>query len=1682
MKPQVVLILISIATATNQFSPPQENRDIGFCSVYKTVLPRGDMVAVQRYSLSCLDLSTFKSANILLYEKWTANLSEFGKLKACKSRALSVLYVDDTTALEIVHGLHIEQALVSPPTGDFDGLRWRSWATWRSRHSRPVAAELMRSLSLYARHVVHVAIAISGDGVRQFVESIGRSKGDVSINCGSNGASAARNGRQWLGDVRSKLSSSLQINGKSTTSIVTNKLALDDPIPHKTARISRSQFSYAIQVDPGQKIIRLHFNPSPYKGFIELKDFFTVQSGHFTFLRNFSASFTANALGVNTFAKEFCVNIKQNQQLTITFTPETRQSLDTYAFINGIEILVVPAALSYFDGGDIGLQAVGEKSTVYVDNNTALEMIQRINIKHDPVLSNGNSDTMFPKWATQDVDKKKSSTWNIPVEVGFRYLVRLHFSELGLKIAGTGELIFKVLINDMIAQTNSDILTASDGNYFLLFRDYILMMPGLKTDGKRDISISIFSHDELRDGQGVLAGFEIVKLSNHDNSLASPNPVPPPRDSPSKSISFLLSVLGHLNATSTIALTIISMINIIVYKLRAIWEGSSTGEEIRPSDRAQRLFPQFSLGEMQLATRNFNEGLVVGKGGFGKVYKGLIRGKDVAIKRLKSNSNQGAREFLTEIETLSELQHINLVSLIGYCKESREMILVYEYMPNGTLADHLYKIARRNRSFSSLTWMQRLSICIEAGRGLDYLHTGHRIIHRDVKASNILLDENFVAKVSDFGLAKREDRSRLQSHVSTKVKGTLGYFDPYYMTTKRLTKKSDTYAFGVVLFEVLCGRPAIDSWVLEEERVLIMWVRDKISKAEVEEIVDLSLRQEILPDSLKTFVEVAEKCLHDEPKNRPTMSQVVQQLEFALEQQVNRILALPNQIAPVASNGSLSNEDIIALSESAERSRRAASAYTQSDILSPTKVTNLNYSPIDSSKEFRKPKKCNLLQFLACCAFWCRRRAKPPVRKEFSLAPGLHEADTNLLKIDQTKVAAAANQYFDLCRKFSLHEIEKATDGFNVNYVISRDGFGNVYKGQIDDGATTVAIKRFKSSSNQGANEFENEIQILSRLKHRHLVSLIGYCDEKGEMIIVFTCTVNGTLRNHLHNSRYSPLTWKQRLEICLGAAKGLDYLHTGAEHVIIHRDVKTNNILLDEKLVAKMYNFGLSKGNFDSDWDQTHFSSGIKGTFGYLDPEYYNTGRLTIKSDVYSFGVVLFEVLCGRPAVVPNLPRDKASLILWGTSCFRKGKVDKIIDSNLKGQIAPECLNKFVETAVACLSKSGNDRPTMRDVIGSLEFVMNLQNAANIDDAKVAANQSLDLCRYFSLHEIIKATDGFNVNYVISSDGFGNVYKGLIDDGATTVAIKKLAPSSNQGAKELATEIEMLSRLRHHHLVSLIGYCHGIEEMIIVYDYMARGSLRQHLYNSGNPPLTWNQRLKICLGAAKGLDYLHTGTEHVIIHRDVNTTNILLDEKWVAKMYDFGLSKGLCGSESDQTHVSTQVKGTFGYLDPDYFRTLQVTVKSDVYSFGVVLFEVLCARPVIIPSLPRKQVNLSEWGISCFRRGKLEKVIDSNLQGQIEPGCLNKFVETAVACLSNRGIDRPTMREVIGSLESAMQLQEAAGLDEAPTLPWMAATTSCVDLKESKYEPGLESRRTQKAKLLPLSSAKQSDDSFSFS
>ncbi|KAG5564870.1 hypothetical protein RHGRI_000910 [Rhododendron griersonianum] len=606
---------------------------------------------------------------------------------------------------------------------------------------------------------------------------------------------------------------------------------------------------------------------------------------------------------------------------------------------------------------------------------------------------------------------------------------------------------------------------------------------------------------------------------------------------------------------------------------------------------------------------------------------------------------------------------------------------------------------------------------------------------------------------------------------------------------------------------------------------------------------------------------------------------------------------------------------------------------------------------------------------------------------------GATSTDSICSKSWENAIDGGVDQLEESCRFFPLSTILKATNDFDDALVVGTGGFGKVYKAIIDDG-TVVAIKRLNAESNQGAEEFWTEVKLLSKLRHAHLVSLVGYCDEHQEMILVYEYMVNGTLASHLYKSSRdesgSPLKWARRLNICLGAARGLDYLHTGTKKPIIHRDVKTTNILLDENWVAKVSDLGICK--LITSQTTTHVSTKVKATRGYWDPHYIYTNQVTRKSDVYAFGVVLLEVLCGRPPLDHRLEEEQISLILWVKDHIENRKLDRIIDPSLNGELTPQSLKYFSKLANNCLHTKPRERHTMSEVVELLQNALALHErkgrswgtitkafqgiklgamgmnrwwregngngSNNFNKSLLKEYGNVDVFTYKEMRLAIKRDEKLGMG------GFGAMYKGVIDESVrtgyktTNVAIKEFSPESVPVVKEWLAEVRCLGQFNHPNLVKLIGYCCEDKHRLIVYEYMASGSLEEHLFQSAT--LTWSRRMKIALDAARGLAFLHLA-ERPIIHRDFRPSNVLLDADFNAKLSDFGLARD--GPMGDQTHVSTsQVMGTMGYLAPEYAITGQLTTRSDVYGFGVVLLEMLVGRKAWDLRLPEEEMNLVWW------------------------------------------------------------------------------------------------------------------------
>ncbi|GMY39332.1 receptor-like protein kinase FERONIA [Fagus crenata] len=802
---------------------------------------------------------------------------------------------------------------------------------------------------------------------------------NIKLDCG-NDRNSSGDGRKWAAD-NFKFFPREEDNLKSNISEPPEG-GIVMKAPYTTARVSYSQFTYVFPVTHGPKFVRLFFHPASYSRFERSTDFFTVKAGSFTLLRNFSASINlVDSLHKTELVKEFCINVEENQKLNLTFIPLSTSSGMFYAFINGIEIVSMPEHLYYSpedyipegksqNDKEAPLYVGHSPPQFYINYNMALEMVFRLNVGGGlisptddiglfrewssdvnyflsggvvphyssviPIFSKVHNytapDAVYRSARSMGINKTWNSqsnmTWGLPVDLGFNYLVRLHFCEIDPNIKYPTERRFIIDIDYQFAEEEADVLLWTENPNTPYYKDYVVSIRnnGVDEDNKHNLSIDLHPRLDGKEGgfiDAILNGVEVFKLSDKTGNLAGPVMVP----------SLPASIANESRTKKTIFVAIGSVVGFLViltsvcfmvlwkrsktkrygyyYPLSKCWfwrdpyKGKST--RTKASSLPEELCRHFSLDEIKTATNNFHEELIIGRGGFGNVYKGLIDkgltddGTTVAIKRLNPESRQGAKEFRTEIEMLSQLRHVHLVSLIGYCNDEGEMILVYEYMTNGTLSDHL-----DNTNDNPLTWKQRLEICIGAARGLHYLHTCQKnpIIHRDVKTTNILLEDKWVSKVSDFGLSKM---GLDQTPVSTIVKGTLGYLDPDYARRQQLTEKSDVYSFGVVMLEVLCGRKALNPKLEQEQWHLANWARKCIEKGTINQIIDPYLKGKIARECFKVYVEVAESCVRDQGTQRPTMNDVMEKLEFALDLQQNADAA-QHKINP---SGEITYQDVL---------------------------------------------------------------------------------------------------------------------------------------------------------------------------------------------------------------------------------------------------------------------------------------------------------------------------------------------------------------------------------------------------------------------------------------------------------------------------------------------------------------------------------------------------------------------------------------------------------------------------------------------------------------------------------------------------------------------------------------------------------------------------------------------------
>ncbi|XP_064981170.1 L-type lectin-domain containing receptor kinase SIT2-like [Musa acuminata AAA Group] len=937
---------------------------------------------------------------------------------------------------------------------------------------------------------------------------------------------------------------------------------------------------------------------------------------------------------------------------------------------------------------------------------------------------------------------------------------------------------------------------------------------------------------------------------------------------------------------------------------------------------------RFSYRDLFIATKGFKDKELLGIGGFGKVYKGVLQTSksEIAVKRVSHESRQGMREFVAEIVSLGRLRHRNLVQLLGYCRRKVELLLVYDYMPNGSLDNFLY-----DKEKPTLDWATRFGIVKGVASGLLYLHEDWEqvVVHRDIKASNVLLDHEMNGRLGDFGLARLYDHGT-DPH-TTHIVGTMGYLAPELVRTGKATTITDVFAFGVFLLEVACGRRPVDSVASGEEQILLDWVVENWRKGSILATRDPRLGDEYVVEEVELVLKLGLLCSHPLPAGRPSMRRVVEFLEgeAALPElsptylSFNVLAMLHNEgfdddimsylvcllllllhrrlslaasssgrddgddfifngfgganltldgVASITSNGllmitdetldtkghafhasplrfrDLSNGTVVSfsttfafgfisdytdlsgngmafvISHTKDFSKalgsqflglfnQSSNAYNSSnhvfaieldtilspqfqdiddnhvgidvnslisnkshtagyyddytgsferlslgsgqamqvwiDYHAPDMLLNVTLSPIPMAKPHRPLLSAviNLSSVLLDLMYvgfssstgsfltshyvlgWSFKMNGVAQALDPSLLPSLPRAKSNhkfkVLRIGLPLASATLvltivgiavfilrrrTKYSELLEdweleygphRFSYKDLFKASQGFRDTELLGRGGFGRVYKGVLPSSRSEVAIKRVSHGSRQGMREFIAEIVSLGRLRHRNLVQLLGYCRRQGELLLVYDYMPNGSLEKFLHDQAKPTLDWATRFRIIKGVASGLLYLHEDWEQVVIHRDIKASNVLLDNELNGRLGDFGLARlYDHGTDPQTTH----VVGTMGYLAPELARTGKATTITDVFAFGTFLLEVACGRRPVDPTAHEEQLILLDWVVEKWRKGSILETRDPRLGEEYAVEEVELVLKLGLLCSHPLPTARPSMRQVVRYLE------------------------------------------------------------------------------------------------------------------------------------------------------------------------------------------------------------------------------------------------------------------------------------------------------------------------------------------------------------------------------------------
>ncbi|XP_074578767.1 receptor like protein kinase S.2-like [Curcuma longa] len=673
----------------------------------------------------------------------------------------------------------------------------------------------------------------------------------------------------------------------------------------------------------------------------------------------------------------------------------------------------------------------------------------------------------------------------------------------------------------------------------------------------------------------------------------------------------------------------------------------------------------FSYSEIYIGTNGFSDKEVLGSGGFGRVYRAVLPSERtvVAVKCVARRGDRFEKAFAAELAAVAQLRHRNLVRLRGWCVHDDQLLLVYDYMPNQSLDRFLYPPFAAGGQ--PLDWACRRRIVQGLAEALFYLHDqlDTQIIHRDVKTSNVMLDSEFNARLGDFGLARWLDhgdevpetlirsfsRTNYQFRLSetSRVGGTIGYIPPESFQKPRSSAamaKSDVFSFGIVVLEVATGRRAVNLSSPDDQIFLLDWVRRLADEGRCLDAMD-----QRLPDGTFSLSEVRRLihlgllCSLYDPHARPTMKWVM--------------------------------ETLLSESNSADDLPSLPSFRSQPGYISFSPSTTMTSNALTATSNFLTARNSTL--FLTA------------------------DDDGG----DSRRQAGKKMPIVDTPHEIPYEEIKAITNNFSESQMVAEMDFGTGYRGYLDN-RFPVLVKRLGMRTCPALRaRFAGELHNLARLRHRHLVQLRGWCTEQGEMLVVYDYSTPSLLSHHLFHLRTAALPWRHRYHIIKCLASAVLYLHEEWEEQVIHRNITSSAVFLDPEMNPRLGAFALAE--FLSRNAHGHCSgapaTAARGIFGYMSPEYVETGEATTMADVYSFGMVVLEVVSGQMAVDFRRPEVLLVKKVWGLEA-RKRPLEELADGKLDGEFDREELTRLVKLGIACTRSNPKRRPRMRQIVSILD------------------------------------------------------------------------------------------------------------------------------------------------------------------------------------------------------------------------------------------------------------------------------------------------------------------------------------------------------------------------------------------